>query len=123
MESQPILFCTVEGCKLPRADQYPKATNRHCSQHKTEANRRGNATRLEQQHGKGYVKGVEDMRELLAREFEALGAGEFNGVEAAFYIRQAPGPIAEPEHDNASRNGASDNTDKKKGPVTEPVSV
>ncbi len=94
MDSQPILFCTVDGCREPRTDQDPKASNRHCGFHKVEANRRSNATRLEQQHGKGYVKGVEDMRDLLAGEFERLGAGEFNGVEAAWHIRQAIGPLA-----------------------------
>ncbi len=94
MESTPLLFCSADGCSEPRADQDPKATNRHCLAHRADAQRKYNGSRLEQQHGKGYVKGVEDMRDLLAGEFERLGAGEFNGVEAAWHIRQAIGPLA-----------------------------
>ena len=99
-----ILLCTAAGgCPNPRADQNPEATNRHCNPHRIEANRKINATRLEKQYGKGFVLGAEAMRNVLVTEFASLGAGMMSGQEAAWYISQALGPIA--------------NTDK--GPVEE----
>jgi len=41
---------------------------------------------------KGFRAGVEAMRELLAKEFEQIGSGGFNGYEIANLIRQVPGP-------------------------------
>lgn len=48
----------------------------------------------EQEKGKGFVDGIEAMRDLLAREFGSYGAGgRFSGAEIATLIRQAPGPL------------------------------
>lgn len=107
MDSPEILFCTVEGCPNPRADQDdPKASNRHCEMHRAESRRKYNSTRLEQQHGKGYVAGVEGMRKLLVDQFEdQIGEAFVTGWEAGALIRQALGPIA--SDDDASPVNAS----------------
>jgi hypothetical protein len=94
MEPAKILLCTSTGCTNPRADQNPEATNRHCGSHRAETFRKGNATRLEQQRGKEYMRGSEDMRHVLAVEFDKLGAGMMSCSEVAWYIRQAVGPLA-----------------------------
>jgi hypothetical protein len=41
---------------------------------------------------KGYARGVEDLRDLLAGEFDRLGSGNFSGAECAYLIRQVPAP-------------------------------
>ena len=95
MESAKILLCTANGgCPNPRADQNPEATNRHCAPHRAETFRRGNATRLEQQEGKAFVRGSEAMRQVLISEFSKLGAGMMSAEESAWYISRAMGPVA-----------------------------
>lgn len=103
MESAPLLFCTVEGCKSPRASQDPRASNRQCTAHQAEQNRKYNASRLTQQRGRGYVEGVEDMRDLLVKEFIELGEGMMTCNEAAYYIRRAIGPLAKADEPEAEK--------------------
>lgn len=40
----------------------------------------------------GFALGVQAMRQLLAKEFDAQGGGMFSGVESAELIQRAPGP-------------------------------
>lgn len=92
------LKCTAKQadgspCPHERADQSEGATNRHCHAHRAEASRKYNASKLEQEHGKGFVKGVESMRDVLAAEFWKQGSGRFTGYECAELIRQAAGPM------------------------------
>lgn len=87
------LTCTKDGCQDPRADQDPEATNRHCRKHRAEAQRAYQATKLEQQNGKGFGKGVQAMRELLAEQFGEQGSASFSGYEIAALIAQCPGPM------------------------------
>ena len=81
--------------KEPRADQQEDATNRHCKNCRTESARAYTMAKLEQTEGKGFGKGVQKMRELLAAEFEAQGPGHFSGIEIAQIIRGAAGPLPE----------------------------
>ena len=39
-----------------------------------------------------FARGVKAMREFVASEFDRLGLGQFNGMEAAEYIRGATAP-------------------------------
>lgn len=87
-----LLKCTKEGCDETRADQDPEATNRHCRKHRAEAQRAYQATKLEQQNGKGFGKGVQAMRELLVDQFSEQGSGRYSGDEVALLIAQCPGP-------------------------------
>lgn len=98
----PVLTCTKRlpggaQCQNARADQDPEATNRHCLEHRREQHRRHFLSTMDQQRGKGYSKGVEQMRAVLVREFAALGDSNFSGIEIAALIKQAPGPAREPE--------------------------
>jgi hypothetical protein len=86
------LVCTKDGCEEPRADQDPEATNRHCRKHRAEAQRAFQATKLEQQHGKGFGKGVQAMRDLLVEQFAEQGSAGFSGYEIAALIAQCAGP-------------------------------
>ena len=95
MEAAPILRCTVDGCTEPRLEQNPNATCRQCLGHRARANRKWNSDRLEQEHGKGYCRGVEDMRLLLANLFvDRIGEGNVTGNNAAEYILGATGPVS-----------------------------
>lgn len=46
----------------------------------------------EQDRGKGFGRGVDRMREMLASEFEKYGDGEFTGREIANIIRTCASP-------------------------------
>lgn len=91
MQADP-LECTMENCRNPRADQDPRATNRHCRTHRNEAQKRYVMSKLEQQSGKGIARGITMMRELLVEEFDRQGSAQFTGYEIAELIRCAPGP-------------------------------
>jgi hypothetical protein len=82
-------------CANPRADQDEKATNRHCLECRRDAQRKYVTSTLQQQAGKGFVKGIEEMRTLLVREFRAQGQASFTGIEISELIRLAPGPVQE----------------------------
>lgn len=91
-ETGEVKLCTK--CKQrPRADQSEDATNRHCTSCRTEATRAYRAAQMEQENGKGFGKGVQAMRELLAGEFHNQASGMFSGYEIATLIRQAVGPL------------------------------
>ena len=94
---------TVKLCtkceKEPRADQSESATNRHCTTCRTEAARAYKAAQMEQANGKGFGKGVQAMRELMAEQFYQLGSGSLSGYEIADLIRHVPGPVAAGERD------------------------
>ena len=100
-QSVASLVCTK--CKKnPRADQNADATNRHCIDCRTAAAQQYRATRLEQEHGKGFVKGVDSFRRIIALEFSAQGGGMFSGYECAELIMRAPGPLPSAEEDTWS---------------------
>jgi len=88
-----MLKCTVDDCTNDRADQNPKATNRHCRQHQAETQAKYKATLLDQKHGKGFSEGVSAMRDCLADAFNQVGSGSYDGYEIAALIRKAPGPL------------------------------
>lgn len=90
-----VLKMCTKCAKNPRVDQDDKATNRHCKECKTAATTAWQASKLEQQQGKGFVKGVQAMRDLLAEQFYNLDTGMFTGYEIAALIRQALGPVPE----------------------------
>lgn len=77
----------------PRVDQSEKATNRHCTKCRTEVARAYQSSKLEQENGKGFGRGVQAMRDLIAGEFYQQGSGMYSGYEIAALIRQAPGPL------------------------------
>lgn len=93
MPATETLRCTVKDCHHPRADQDPSATNRHCYEHRRESQRKYVEATMEKQEGKGFVKGVSSMRDVLADEFEMQGSAGFSGYEIAALIRRAPGPL------------------------------
>lgn len=51
--------------------------------------------RLGRQAAKGFVRGREAMRLMIAEEFGKLGAGYFTGSEVAGFIERMPGPKPE----------------------------
>lgn len=99
MESTQLLKCTVEGCSLLRTDQDPRASNRHCAVHRSEAQRKYNEAKLEQEHGKGFNKGVAAYRAVLVREFMQLGSAMLTGDETAYLVQNAPGPLPREAYD------------------------
>lgn len=50
------------------------------------------ATRNEMGEAKGYVKGVDAMRDAAARHFADFGPGMFSGLEVAEVVRSLPYP-------------------------------
>lgn len=85
-------MCTK--CKdNPRADQDPKATNRHCTSCRSAAVASNREVQLEREHGKGFVRGVQLTKEVLAGEFRKQGGGYFNGFEIEQLILGAAGPV------------------------------
>lgn len=93
MPAPTALTCTVKDCRNARADQNPEATNRHCHEHRREAQRKYVEVTMEKQEGKGFVKGAQSMRECVAKEFFDQGGGMFSGSEIAQLVMQMPGPL------------------------------
>jgi hypothetical protein len=105
MTTPELLICTVKDCLNPRLSQKPDATNRHCAHHQLQAKLKNNRDRLEQVHGKGYNKGVEDFRMCATREFARLGDGQLTGSYVASLIWQMPGPAGEyTENGNSAKS-------------------
>ena len=106
MQTLPLLTCTADGCDRPRADQDPKASNRHCPEHRAKAQRKYNETKLEQQHGKGWCRGVEDFRRCAAREFAQYALGAVISVgDVVNLLMTMPGPAGDELVETAPTNG------------------
>jgi hypothetical protein len=85
-------LCSKKGCEELRAD--PDSNNPWCKKHRAEYQRAYQSTKLEMESGKGFGKGVQAMRELLADQFAQQGSAGFSGYEISALIAQCPGPSA-----------------------------
>ena len=100
-EPAELLKCTMAECEEPRADQDPKATNRHCKKCRAESTRKWREGVMDQAARRSFVKGVNALRKILVEEFRGQGNGRFTGVEIAKLIERAPGPLVESEFENS----------------------
>lgn len=65
----------------------------YCKEHRASYQRDYVAQRLQMEANRGFAKGVESMRLMLAAEFGRLSKAVLSGKEIAFAITQAPAPL------------------------------
>lgn len=79
--------CTRDGCTNEKTSNKP-----WCLKCLAEYNRDYRGTVMDMAERRGFAKGRETMRSMLAAEFDRLARATFTGAEVAFAIRNAPAP-------------------------------
>ena len=99
-------------CKVnPRADQAENATNPWCRECRARYAKEYSILRMDRKQREGFVRGREEMRNMIAREFMRLQVATFSGAEIARLVLQMPGPqVAEDSGEvGDSKSGAVGN--------------
>ena len=87
METTEAPLCSKCSSQLD-TEGYP----RWCKNCRATYKREYEALKADRASGKGFLRGIEALRETLAGEFERLGSGNFTAYEVAHLIRQTPAP-------------------------------
>jgi len=89
-------LCSKDGCENPRAQ--PGSTMPWCKEHRAEYLKAYEKTQEWRDERRGIVRGIQAMREEIARYFRQWGgARPFQGPEVASIVEGLPGPAVADE--------------------------